>query len=245
MKKIAFLLILCFLLAGCSRKETMPEFLPLSKHGDFYIGINENGTAYFDFGNGELSVIGLGRTVIEKFTCDTPKLLATVYDRTAIIAAGENVSDAGGYALGNLYITGKEIIVFNFADLSVMERLPLKKAGVTRISDYDIFVDKINYLWTAVNDTTEYMVTIDAKENPVLYGNDKIVYYEGEQIFIMNVTGLHEEPVDFKDYYERFMQDQSRIELLRRGNNLHDFICLVFNDNFCFISNSGYLIFSR
>ena len=247
MKKIILIFIIInFFMAGCSETEILPELLPLLKHGDFYVGINAEGkTAYFDFSDGELCVIGIGRTALEKYVCDTPKLLATAYDWTAIIAAGEQESGAGGCALGNLYITATEIIVFNFSDFNVMERISLKKFGVIRVSHYDVFIEKLGFLQTAVNDVSEYRVTIDAAENPVLYKDDRIVYYEGEYVFIKNVTGLHEEPISFKSYYESFVQNQSRIELLRRSNNLHDYICLVFNENICFISDSGHLIFSR
>ena len=245
-KSVICLLVICFIIGGCSRAENTPELHPLSKHGDFYVGVNADGETYYvDFDGGLLCVIGPGRTALEKYSCDTPKLLSTIYSAAEITAAGEQAGGAGGVALGNLYITSTEIITFNFAELSIMEKLPLKKAGVTRISNYDVFVDKQSLLWAAVNDASEYKVTIDTNENPVLYRDDRIVYFEGEQVYIKNVNGLYEEPVSFKDYYDGFVLDQGRIELLRRSNNLYDFYCLIFDENICFISDSGHLLFSK
>ena len=245
-KKLLFILIVCIFITGCANRSIELEWQPLLKHGDFFIGTDAEGnTFYVDYSEGVLSIIGHSRTALEKYVVDMPILLATSYDTDEIIKAGQQESQTDGIAVGNLYITSDEIIAFNASELSIMERLQLKKIGVTRISDYDEFVEKQTLLWEAVSDIAEYRATIDLNENPVLYKEDRIVYYESDQIYLKNVSGLYEEPVSLRDFYDRFIQDQGRIELLRRSNNLHEYICLVFDESLVFISDSGHLTFRK
>lgn len=247
MRKIILLLAVSFLMVGCAGTESIPELHPLLKHGDFYVAEDLEGKTYYvDYADGTLSIIGPGRTALEKYECETPKLLATIYETAQIIDAGsQQTSGSEGVALGNLYITKTEIIAFNFADLSIMDRQPLKKTGVTRISDYDDFVNKLNLLWEAVSEKAEYRVTIDIKENPVLYRDDRIVYCEDGHVYLKNAVALYEEPVGYAEFYDQFVQVQGRSELLRRSNGLYDCLCLVFKENIYFISDSGYLIFTK
>lgn len=240
-------MLISLFMTGCSRIETTPEFQPLFKRCDFYVAVDSNGQTYYvDYADGILSVIGLGRTALEKYMCDAPKLLATKYESAKIIAAGkQETTDAEGIALGNLYITKTEIITFNFADLSIIDRQPLKKIGVTRIGNYDDFVDKLDLLWEAVSDRSEYLITIDINENPVLYKEDRIVYYDGGHVYLKNAVSLYEDPVSYAEFYDKFVQVQSRSELLRRSNGLNDYLCIVFKESICFISDSGHLIFSK
>jgi hypothetical protein len=234
-------------ICGCSHKLNIPELQPLLKHGDFFVGVDSGGDTYYvDYAGGILNIIVPSRTALEKYSSDVPMLLAASFEPSQIIDVGRRLTAGDeGIALGNLYITQTEIITFNFADLSFIDRQPLKKIGVTRVSNYDDFVENLNFLWEAVNDTAEYRVTIDINENPVLYRNDRIVYYENGHIFIKNTTGLFEEPISFPEFYDRFIEIQKRAELLQSNYDLHDYLCLVFRDNIYFISNSGHLIFSK
>lgn len=234
-------------MAGCSGAEEIPEFQPLLKHGDFYVAVNAEGKTYYvDYNDGILSIIGPGRTALDKYACAAPKLMASFFDAEQIIDAGkQQTSDTDGIALGNLYITNSEIITFSFADLTIMERHPTKKAGVTRIASYDDFVDKLDILYEAVSDASEYQITIDSKENPVLYRDDRIVYYDGGYVHLKNISGIYEDPVSYMAYYDQFVQTQGRIELLMRGNGLHDYFCIVFKESLCFISDAGHLTFTK
>jgi len=247
MKIIFQITLIILFMVGCSHDSTLSELRPLIKHGDFYVGVDSNGDTYYaDYNGGILNIIVPSRTALEKYSSEVPKLLTTSFNAPQVIEAGHRLTgDVDGIALGNLYLTQTEIITFNFTDLSLIDRQPLKKIGVTRISNYDVFVDKLNLLWEAVSETNEYRVTIDINENPVLYRNDRIVYYENGYVVLKDISELSEEPVSFIEFYDRFIQIQSRAELLRNNHNLHEYLCLVFRENIYFISDSGHLIFSR
>lgn len=247
MRRVLLLLMISLFMVGCSSANDTPEFQPLLKHGDFYVAVDSEGQTYYvDYAGGVLSIIEPGRTALEKYMCEAPKLLATTNEAAQIIEAGkQETANTEGIALGNLYITKTGIVAFNFADLSVVDKIPLKKTGVTRIGNYDDFVDKLGLLWEAVSDRAEYRITIDIKENPVLYKDDRIVYYDGGHVYLKNTADLYEEPVGYGEFYEQFVQVQSKSELLRRSNNLYDYLCIVFKENICFVSDSGHLLFTK
>lgn len=190
---------LLFLLTGCNSNIDVEIDSPIVEQDilGYYIGTNNT---RYNYANDVLTIINLDNNIAVDY-----------YVKNLQLFSSNEMPETDKTVLGNLIIN--DTYIDAYIEGKLYKTYNLNKIDEYVIGDYNEFIDKVNDLFEAVSDKTNYSIGIDMSGNPFITSDVRTIYYDIDGN--IQLKDSSEDCISYIQFYRNIIDYNTYSQLLK------------------------------